>query len=67
MVFNRKEIDFTYIILIVVLILAAYILFSYYQQQKQDIQIVTTPDSTSTSTGIPNGINLDNGAFAFSL
>ena len=67
MVFNQKEIDFTYIILIVVLVLAAYILFSYYQQQKQAIQIVTTPDSISTSTGIPNGVKLDNGAFAISL
>jgi hypothetical protein len=47
--------------------LAAYILFSYYQQQKQAIKIVTTPDSISTSAGIPNGIKLDNGAFALSL
>lgn len=64
MMFYGKEIDFTIIILIVILVLAAYILFSYYQQQKQAIQIVTTPDS---SAGIPNGIKLDNGAFALSL
>ena len=64
MMFYGKEIDFTIIILIVILVLAAYILFSYYQQQKQAIQIVTTPDS---SAGIPNGIKLDNGAFAISL
>lgn len=67
MMFYGKEIDFTIIILIVILVLAAYILFSYYQQQKQAIQIVTTPDSISTSAGIPNGIKLDNGAFALSL
>lgn len=67
MLFYGKEIDFTIIILIVILVLAAYILFSYYQQQKQSIQIVTTPDSISTSAGIPNGIKLDNGAFALSL
>jgi len=67
MMFYGKEIDFTIIILIVILVLAAYILFSYYQQQKQAIQIVTTPDSISTSTGIPNGVKLDNGAFAISL
>lgn len=67
MMFYGKEIDFTIIILIVILLLAAYILFSYYQQQKQAIQIVTTPDSISTSAGIPNGIKLDNGAFALSL
>ena len=67
MMFYGKEIDFTIIILIVILVLAAYILFSYYQQQKQAIQIVTTPDSISTSAGIPNGTKLDNGAFALSL
>lgn len=67
MMFYGKEIDFTIIILIVILVLAAYILFSYYQQQKQAIQIVTTSDSISTSAGIPNGIKLDNGAFALSL
>jgi hypothetical protein len=67
MMFYGKEIDFTIIILIVILVLAAYILFSYYQQQKQAIKIVTTPDSISTSAGIPNGIKLDNGAFALSL
>ena len=63
MLFYGKEIDFSIIILIVIVILAAY------HQQKTSIPIIiaSNPATTVNTAGIPENIQLNNGAFALSI